>query len=329
MAPQLPPLQPTLSPGQAGQCHVFGRAVAARGEAGRWERALSGSSPSPRAAGHRSVLLLFLHGWGGWVFSQMLALAHSLREKWDVSGGLCLFLLPLPLWVHGTRQPLPKARARGWEELPVPRRQQWLQGQQVRGLFGLCCAARSSDRPTSLPGQGWTEMPQPRWEPLVPRSPYVGCGPPGRSRAACPHPALPAQRCCGDFVALAQLQLQVSCFCPCLFWVQLVDGSSLFAGPGRGRLQFVDTSSSFQLQFSFVSSSFAAPFVSALVCFRSIIDGSSSFWVEFVHSSSSVLVHFSTCSSSFLLVQTTLAFDRVIHQSLSQPEYELSELYIV
>ena len=77
---------------------------------------------------------------GGWVFSQTLALTHSPREKWEVSDVPSPFLLPLLLWVHSPREPLPKALVRGQEELRMPWRQQGLQGQQLWGLFGLCRA---------------------------------------------------------------------------------------------------------------------------------------------------------------------------------------------
>lgn len=249
------------SPPQAGA-----RQVGAVHLGGQQEWALLGSNPDatgwscpqPRAAGHQSVqLLLLLHGVGA--FSARSRLSPG--EKWDISGAPSLLLPLLLLQARGTGEPLPKVLGRSLEGVPVPGRQRGLHGQQLQGLFGPCCATGCSDCPTPLPAQGWTEDHQPH-----PERPTWGVEPPQEEAGlaalqvsgdspACPHPALPTQRPYGDLAAPAQLQLQVNRFSPCLFWLQLVDGSSLVWAPVCLQVQFVDSSSSWMGPVHFSSSS--------------------------------------------------------------------------
>ncbi|XP_074679372.1 uncharacterized protein LOC141923009 [Strix aluco] len=213
VAPRLPSPQPTPS---RLVLHVW------QGCGCKWqEQAVSGSSPGLLVIGlcHRCCCCT---AWVG--FSQILALAHSPGEKWEVSGVPSLFLLPLPLQVRSPREPLLKALLRGWEELPVPGRQQGLQGSSSGGSLGRAMLQGALTAPhLSLCQDRQTEEPQPHWEPPVPDRPMWGAEPQEEAglpalrmmlppalgdSPACTHPALPIRRHCRDFAAPARLWLQ-------------------------------------------------------------------------------------------------------------------------
>lgn len=224
---------------------------------------------------------------GEGVFSQILALARSPGEKWDVSGVPSPSLPPLLSWVRGTGEPLSKAPARGRAELPVSGRQQGLPGQHLRGSLGRAMRCRRELRlPHISPCAAMdrrTEEPQPRQEPHGVRSPRKKPGCLRRGRRCC-LPSLLA----GDDPA---------CACPETLWGQVSClGPRLFV---RAPVSF--WSSSFQPQLSFGScTSFSAPVSGpAPAHFHAgLWTAPAQFWLQLVDGSSSSSLPVPACSGS-------------------------------
>ncbi|XP_074723026.1 uncharacterized protein FAM241A isoform X1 [Strix uralensis] len=260
VAPRLPSPQPTPS---RLVLHVW------QGCGCKWqEQAVSGSSPiQPRAAGHRSVppllLLLLLHGVGGFQPDP----GSCPLSRGEMGGFWCpITVSPSPPTAGAQPQgAAAESAAEGLGRAAHAREAAGFAGEQLRGLFGSCRAAGSSDCPTSLPVPG--QMDRGATATLGAaraRQTYVGCRAPGRSWAACTeddaatcpggqpclrplgsaHPETLRGLCGSSSVVASGPAPACSCF-QNILGSSLVSaslghfGSRLFAAPGYLQLQFV------------------------------------------------------------------------------------------
>ena len=159
VAPQLPSPQPTPSWGQAGQCHTFGRAVAARGVQGGGSMHRQGPGPFP-APGLLVISLCRHCCCTGRVGFQPDSGSHPLSQG-EMGGFWCpVPISPSPPVVGAQPQ---GAAAKSAGEGPG-RAAHALEAAGFAGAAALgalwavpCHATGNSDCPMSLPAQGQTD----------------------------------------------------------------------------------------------------------------------------------------------------------------------------